>query len=46
MSTSVPFLVRFAQSAPNDDAKTDSGDRAPEKGTMVTKVNRETTDDR
>ena len=46
MSANVPFLAKFAKQPPKDEEKLNSGSAVSEKGTNVTRVNRETTDDR
>ena len=46
MSANVPFLAKFARRLSKEEAESNLGNTASEKGTIITKVNRETTDDR
>ncbi len=46
MSAFVPFLAKFAKRLPQNLTGADSGKEIKEKGTFITKVERETTDDR
>ena len=46
MSASAPFLAKFAKRPSKEESGSKSGNETPEKGTFITKVSRETTDDR
>ena len=46
MPANEPFLAKFAKRPPKVEAEANSGSIAPEKGTIITRVNHETTDDR
>ncbi len=46
MSANAPFLARFVKRPSKEEAKSNSGNATSEKGTISTRVNRETTDDR
>lgn len=45
MPVYAPFLAKFAKPPHEEEAKSRSGNARLEKGTIVTKVNHETTDD-
>ncbi len=45
MSANAPFLAKFAKAPSKDEAKSTSANPTSEKRTIVTKVERETTDD-
>ena len=46
MSANEPFLAKFAKCLPKNLTNAGSGEAVNEKGTYITKVERETTDDR
>ena len=46
MPATVPFLARFATRLSKEEVESSSNKAASEKDTLVTKVDRETTDDR
>ena len=46
MPVTEPFLAKFATSPSKAEATSDSRSTARDKGTIMTKVDRETTDDR
>lgn len=45
MTTNAPFLAKFAESPSKGKPESNSASSTSEKGTFVTKVARETTDD-
>ena len=46
MSANAPFLAKFAKAPSKGAPESNSANSTSEKGTLVTKVARETTDDR
>ena len=46
MPANAPFLAKFAEPVPKKTDQPKTSAAVAEKGTLVTKVNRETTDDR
>ena len=46
MSANAPFLAKFAKAPPKGAPESNSANSTSEKGTFVTQVARETTDDR
>ena len=46
MPANVPFLAKFAQSSSQKKDKSNAGTTPSRNGTLITKVSRETTDDR
>ena len=46
MSANAPFLAKFAKRPSKEESGSMSGNETPEKGTLITRVRRETTDDR
>ena len=45
MSAHVPFLARFVKRLSKEEEESNSGNTASERGTIATRVDRETTDE-
>ena len=46
MPANAPFLAKFAMTPAKGESGSKSDNQSPEKGTLITRVRRETTDDR